>query len=134
MNNQVIEQLSGRTNVMSLDYKVAALLCYAPIPLLCLIAPIVFLKTEPKSNKLVRFHAVQSLAIAVSSIAIGVANGVLMSLLVSVFGFGILAIATPASSLISLGFLGLMIYGMYCIWTEKEFKLPVLGDIAEKNS
>ena len=131
---EVETKLSGRTQVLALDYKIAALLCYAPIPFVCLIAPIVWLATEPKNNKQLRFHAVQALGIFVAALIFGVVNSVLTSVLVGILGVGILWLVGPAQGLISLAFLGLMIYAMYQIWNDKPFKLPVLGDIAEKNA
>src|SRR5215203_2007422 len=53
--------VSGKTQVLGLDFNVAAGLGYIPICALNLIAPILWLVTEPKTSKFVRFHAMQSL-------------------------------------------------------------------------
>lgn len=134
---QISEQntvLSGRTQVMALDYKLASILCYTPILLISIVAPIVWLKTEPKANKQLRFHAIQGLAISLTAIGIGVLNGILMGVLVSILGLGVINLWALGSNLLSLAFLAAMVYGIYCVATNKPFKLPVLGDIAEKNA
>src|SRR4030095_3091525 len=52
---------TGKTKVMNLDYNVAGMLCYLPLCRIHLIFSIVWLASEPKENRLLRFHALQSL-------------------------------------------------------------------------
>src|SRR5215471_17814780 len=53
----------GKTQTLGLDNNVAALLCYLPACLCCadLIFSILWLATEPKENRFLRFHALQGL-------------------------------------------------------------------------
>src|SRR5215470_10647083 len=56
---------TGKTKVMNLDYNVAGLLAYLPICCINLIFSIIWLATEPKENRLLRFHSLQSLILAI---------------------------------------------------------------------
>ncbi len=127
-------ELAGRTSVGDLDYKVASILCYVPFFLVGIISSIVWLKTEPKANRQLRFHAIQGLALAVTILAIAIANSIFMTLLVPLFGFEILKLSGLGGSLISLACLGACVYGIYSLWNGKDFRLPILGDFAEKNA
>lgn len=127
-------QLSGRTQFMALDYKLAAILCYTPILLCSIVAPIIWLKTEPRANRQLRFHAIQGLAISVAAIAFGIINSIVLGILFSIVGIGAAQVLSLGSSLLSLAFLGVMIYGIYCVAKDQPFRLPVLGDIAERNA
>lgn len=53
-------ELVGKTTTGNLDFNVAAALCYLPLSFLHLVAALVFFVSEPKENRFVRFHAVQS--------------------------------------------------------------------------
>jgi|688.fasta_scaffold854933_1 uncharacterized membrane protein len=125
---------NGKTNVLGLDYKVAAILCYTPILCASLIASIMFLKTEPKSNKQLRFHAIQGLGLSMAAIGLGVINSSLMGALSIALGYYAYSLLAMGSSLIFLAFIGLCVYAIYCVYNNQEFKLPILGDIAEKNA
>lgn len=124
--------MSGGKTALGLDTNVGALLCYLPVCLISLIYSIIVLVTE-KDNKFMRFHAFQSLIITVIYIVIMV--------VLQVVGTGI-AIATNSSilgllfSLVTLvvvvAFLAAMIYGCIKGYQGQKFKLPVVGDMAEK--
>lgn len=47
----------GKTKVLNMDQNVGALLCYLPICCINLIFAIIWLATEPRENKFLRFHA-----------------------------------------------------------------------------
>jgi len=123
-----------RTKVLGLEYKVAAALCYTPILLLSVVAPIVILKTEPKENKRLRFHAIQGMALSLAALALGVANSMLTSLLFSLFGFGAWQIFGSLSSLISLAVIGVFVYCIYSVCTNKDLRLPYVSEIADRNA
>lgn len=136
MNNEsaMRQESANRTKVLDLDHKVAAVLCYTPILLLSVIAPIVFLKTEPNTNKRLRFHAVQGLGLSIAAILLAVANSMMASLMFGLFGFGALQLVGSLSSLISLAFLAAAGYGIYCVCKDKEYRLPFLAEIADRNA
>ncbi len=106
----------GKTS-LDMDENVAGLLCYA----LGWVTGVVFLVIE-KENKFVRFHAVQAVA-------------TFLPLMVMAWVFALIP------------FIGLVICAIICMlgavlwlilmakaYQGERFKLPVVGDIAEKQS
>lgn len=127
-------QLDGKTQVLNLDYKTAALLCYLPICLINLVASLVFFQSEPKTNRFVRFHAMQSLVMTIAMMVAGIAvwTGSL------VLGF-IPFLGTMFSLLLNLVWLG--VCGVY-LWQSvrgiiaankgEMLHIPYAGQIAEE--
>jgi len=125
-------------------YNTAALLCYLPTCLCCanLIFSIIWLATEPKENRFVRFHALQGLllfgvnfviqiVLNIASIATRGAAEATGSGMLALGGGGIIGLL---SLVIGLAFLVIHIIGMIKASQGQFWKLPVIGDIAEKNS
>jgi uncharacterized membrane protein len=100
---------------LGLDENIEGLLCYV----LGWITGIVFLVLE-KENKFVRFHAMQSIATFLSLTVIG--------LLISWIPF-IGWVTTPLIGILSL-ILWLIL--MFKAYQGEMYKLPVVGDFAEK--
>ena len=99
---------------LGIEENIAGLLCYV----LGFITGIVFLVLE-KDNKFVRFHAMQSLATFVVLYAISIVVGMIAFI-------GILSILINILGLI------LWLLLMYKAFNGERFKLPVVGDFAEK--
>ena len=135
---------SGKTKTLGLDYNVAALLCYVPC-CINLIASILWLATEPKESKLVRFHSLQSLLL----IGVFVVGYVVLFIIGMVLGVGTATVApnSAAGAAASAGGLGIMliiwilylaaivgvsIMGMIKAYQGQIWKLPVIGNIADK--
>ena len=127
----------GKTKVLNLDYNVAGMLSYLPICCINLIFSIIWLASEPKENRLLRFHALQSLLLigvvfVVSvilwflTIAVAVTPGP-----GSTAGWGLLNLIQWAFGLVFLGISVLLCVKAY---QGQMWKLPIIGDIAEKNS
>jgi uncharacterized membrane protein len=126
----------GKTQTLGLDYNVAALLCYLPVCSINIIFSIIWLVTEPKQNRFVRFHALQGLLLAGAAIVLYIVIQVLAGVMVAASpfrgaGWSIIALLQGA---IGLGVLALSIIGMIKAYNNEMWKIPVLGDIAEKNS
>jgi uncharacterized membrane protein len=99
-----------------LQPNVAALLSY----LAGFITGIIFFVIE-KDNKFVRFHAMQSLILF---------GGLMVLQMVLVFTI-VLIILVP---ILNIGALILWVILMIKAYNGEQFKLPVIGDIAEKNA
>lgn len=127
-----MQNMSGGKTALGLDTNVGALLCYMPICLVSLIYSIIVIVSD-KDNKFVRFHAFQSLLISVIYIVLvivlqvvgaGIAialESAIISLLFSLLFFGVV-----------IAFLGIMIFGCIKGYQGQKFKLPIVGDMAEK--
>ncbi|HUK91704.1 MAG TPA: DUF4870 domain-containing protein [Blastocatellia bacterium] len=134
----------GKTKVLSLDYNVAAMLCYLPICCISIIVPILIVATEPKENKFVRFHALQSLFLTgvivvlfgilwVLSIVLAVGSSTAGSA-GSAAGAGIGLLILLVECVVGLVLLIVFIMGMLKAYKYEIWKLPVIGDLADKNS
>jgi uncharacterized membrane protein len=128
----------GKTKVLNLDYNVAGLLCYLPICCINLIASIIWLASEPKENRFLRFHALQSLMLIGLEIVIwivfaflGVGMMFSPSNAVGAAGSGLLSLVQIVIWLILLV---IHIVAMVKAYQGQFWKLPVIGDIAEKNA
>ena len=106
---------------------VAGALCY----LLGLVTGIIFLVIAPyNQNKFVRFHAFQSifahLAVIVLWIGYFIVAGI-MTFLTHGFGFFLYP-------LFGLLIFVLWLYLMYSAYNNRKVKLPVIGDLAERQA
>jgi uncharacterized membrane protein len=100
-----------------LQDNVAGLLCYLLIP------AIIFLVMEPYNrNRFIRFHAFQAIFLEIGWIIINAVLGML-----AFIGIFILPI-------LWLGFTILWIVCMIKAFQNQMFKLPLIGDIAEKQA
>lgn len=126
-----MQNMNGKT-ALGLDTNVGGMLTYLPLCGVSLIYSIIVLVTD-KTNKAVRFHAVQSLLLTavyvigiiavamVGGILVAVTNSGILGMLVSLLYFAVI-----------IGFLGLMIFGCIKAYQGSSYRLPVIGDMADK--
>lgn len=127
-----MQNTAGKT-ALGLDSNIGALLCYVNICLpIGFVYSIIVLVTD-KENKLPRFHAFQSLILTVVSIVIFVGLQIFATVI------AIAANSTIISLLFTLVFaaLGIGIFALIVISAIKAFqgnifKIPVIGDMADK--
>lgn len=113
-------QVAGMTD------NVAGALCY----LLGLITGVLFLVLAPYSqNRAVRFHAWQSILLNIAWIVVWIVLSIL-SFLMSVFSL----ILVPVFLVLPLAGLGLWLWIMWSVYSNKVVRLPVLADIADKQA
>ena len=112
-----------------LDGNIAAALSY----FFGLLSGALFFAIETES-RFVKFHAMQSMLASVAAIVIYIAYTVVwmvlwrlpfLGWLAGIFGFF-------GWALIALGFLGVWLYCMFRAFQGDRFKLPYLGEVAEK--
>jgi uncharacterized membrane protein len=102
----------------------AAACCY----LLFAVTGVVFLILPPyNQNRLIRFHAFQSVLVTVAWLVASTAIGILVSILGL---YGLYAL----TRLVGLGFFVLWIYLMFSAFQGKKIVLPVIGPIAERQA
>jgi uncharacterized membrane protein len=114
---------------------VAAMLTYLPLCLIGLVCAILFaFVLEPyKQDRLIRFHAWQSLALHVIFVAFWIGWTIISLVLTAILHF--LAILTvPVSMLVGLGALVLMVILMVKAYSGEKYKVPFVGDWAEKQA
>lgn len=89
-----------------------------------LVTGIIFLILAPyNQSKFVRFHAFQSIFLFVALSALGIVSGMVLHFL---FFF--------VAPLLLLGGLVLWLYMMYSAFNNQKVKLPIIGDLAEKQA
>ncbi|MBI4853455.1 MAG: DUF4870 domain-containing protein [Acidobacteria bacterium] len=138
-------QQPSKTQLLSLDFSLAGLLCYMPLFAINLIASVAFLATEPRTSFFLRFHAIQSVLLSLmatvftfiiviawfSTIAIGAAVGDDAG---AVF-IGLSFLATIGlSSILGLITLALHIVAMYKAYNNEVWEIPIIGKYARRFS
>ncbi|HEX8637070.1 MAG TPA: DUF4870 domain-containing protein [Pyrinomonadaceae bacterium] len=126
-----MQNMNGKT-ALGLDSNVGAMLCYMPVCGISLIYSIIVLVTD-KTNKTVRFHAFQSLLLTAAYIVGIIAVMLVGGMMIAVTGSGILgSLVGLVYMALILGFLILMILGCVKAYQNGSFRLPVIGDLADK--
>lgn len=98
------------------------------------ITGIIFLVLEPyKHDRFVRFHAMQSVMFSVAFIVFNIAWSIVWGILLSVSGY-LVFIDLPLRLLISLGAFGLWLFCMYQAYSHREFRIPIIGAFAAKQT
>ena len=107
---------------------IAGLLCYV----LGWISGLVFFLIE-KENKFVRFHALQSIIVFGALTVLQIAIGILIGLFTAIHVYFLTPILGFLYPILGLAGLVLWIILMVKAYQGQKFKLPIAGDIAEKN-
>jgi len=136
-----------RTQTLNLEYNVAGGLCYLPFLFIHIILPIIFISSEPKANKFVRFHAFQALFLAIAGIVGGVGGYILMMIgwaLVFILAaatqepavavFGVIVTIFFVVVLVAFALFMLISTLIACIkaFSGEMWKVPVIGRFANK--
>ncbi len=119
----------GQATSTGLDPQLAGLLCY----ILGIVTGVIFFLIE-KTNPVVRFHAAQSIVVSLAMFALAIGLGI-----VSVISVILGAISWTLGSLFSL-LMMLVWLGAFILWivlmikgySGEKWKLPVVGDWAER--
>jgi uncharacterized membrane protein len=114
-----------------LDENVVCALCY----LLTIITGVVFLVIEPyNKNRTVRFHAFQAIFFGIGSFAVNIVMMIITSIMRSILNYSLWFLPTILSLGVSLALFGLWLFLMFKAYNKESFKLPVIGDLAEKQA
>lgn len=116
----------GGTTSTGLDPQLAGLLCY----ILGLITGLIFYLIE-KTNQTVRFHAAQSIVFSIAWIVIWVVLGI-VGLVLGQISYALGNVFGIVSLLVWLGLFIVWIVLLVKGYSGEKWKLPVLGDIAER--
>jgi uncharacterized membrane protein len=97
-----------------------------------LITGIIFLVLEPyKRDRFVRFHAMQSILFCAAAIAFSIAWSIIWGILFSISG-SLIFIDVPLRLVISLGLFLFWLFVMYQAYSQREYRIPIIGAIAAK--
>jgi uncharacterized membrane protein len=119
-----------------LDENLAALLSYVA----GWISGLIFFLIE-KDSRLVRFHAMQSLLLNVAALVVGivfwivaVVSSLVVSYISGVLGFLVWVVMVLVGGALGIGLFVAAIISLIKAYQGQYFKLPVIGDYAEKFS
>ena len=113
-----------KTALGGLDANLAAALGY-PIGIIALI--MVFIE---KQNRFARFHALQSLLLIVTWIVVAIGFAIVIGILSAISEMlGFIGLLFP---LLWLLWFGTLLFSAYKAYQGEWFKLPIIGDMAEK--
>jgi uncharacterized membrane protein len=128
-----MQNMSGGKSALGLDANVVAMLCY--VANLCcylgLILSIITVVTD-KTNKLARFHAFQSILLSAIGLVIGIVLNVLNGVAIAANSGALSMLVGLIGLVVGLGFLIAVIYTAIKAYQGDIFKLPILGDLADK--
>jgi uncharacterized membrane protein len=129
-----MQNMSGGKTALGLDNNVGALVCYVGniICALGLIYSIIVLVTD-KTNKLPRFHAMQSILLTAASFVIIVVLEIFGTVVTVVTRSSILGLLVWLFvMLVCLGMFVAVVFAAIKAYQGQLFKLPVIGDMADK--
>ena len=121
---------TGKSALGGIDGNIAALIGYIfwPIAVVCIIMD--------KENKFVRFHAIQALAYNVAAVVVFICLVIVLTILSVMLAFARLGelsgILWLLYLLVVLVYLAGLIYAAVKAYGGAMFKLPVVGNMAEK--
>src|SRR5215471_4446258 len=119
---------STSVNAPGMATNLASALCYFPL------IAIIFLLIDPyKNDRAVRFHAWQSIALAVVLLILRIALGIVLSLFMSV-SYALGGMIAMVLMLFGLAELVLFIYLAVKAYNNQRIVLPVVGPFAEKQA
>lgn len=109
-----------------LDPKLAGMLCY----ILGIITGLIFFLIE-KSNGVVRFHAAQSIVFSGSVIVLWIVLAIL-GVIIATISWTLGNLYSLLTLIVWLGFFVLWVVLLIKGYSGEKWKLPILGDIAER--
>lgn len=122
-----------RTKTFDLDSNTAAFVCYIPVCPVNLVLCGIFIATEPKAHRYVRFHAMQSLVLGGAYFAFSILVYVL-TLMMAILPFlnFLMGILNLLSLIVTLAYVGISIKLMIDAKKGRMEKLMFVGDVAEQ--
>lgn len=113
---------------------IAGLLCYIPVFPVGLVISIVFLVVAPYNrDRFIRFHAFQSIFLTVACIAVSAALMIVGSIFSAIW-FVLAALMIPIWGIFWIGILVLVVVCMIKAVQNQMWKIPYIGDLAEKQA
>lgn len=121
--------MSNGEKTLNIEPNIGGLLCYAPCCIGLLIS--IGVAILEKKNRFMRFHAFQSLLVHGAAFAVFLALAIAQ--MVGAMIFGPLALVIwGVEVLVGVAVLALMIFLMMKAYANEEYKLPTLGEQANK--
>jgi uncharacterized membrane protein len=122
--------MSGGKTALGLDENVGGAISYINI---CLPIGLIYVLVTEKTNKVVRFHAFQSLLLLGAVIVLSVVIGIFAGIVGAVTGSGMLSgMIGMVSWLVSIGYLIASIIAAVKAYQNSTIRFPVISEMADK--
>lgn len=122
----------GKTMFFELQYNFAAALCYFPMGL-SILAPALWLYSEPRDNAYLRFHSIQALVLTGGMLIFWTVTGTISAIFDMIPLFGIFSMLVSLLSLFfSFGFVFISVKQMLAVYKGKRGRLPIVADFADR--
>ncbi len=131
-----MQNMNDSKTALGLDSNIGALLCYVANFIPCclplgLIYSIIVL-VQDKTNKLNRFHAFQSILLSAIGLVVGIIVYAFMIVGIVANSGVLVSLFSLIASLIGLAVIAAIIFCAIKAYQGEIFKLPILGDLADK--
>lgn len=123
----------GKTIFFDLSYNFAAAICYFPM-LLCVVAPALWLYSEPKENEYLRFHSVQALMLFAAMIVLQTLIGTVASMfkiLPGTMGIAFPILLRFVAAGVGFAWTLISLKQMLSVYKKREGRLFLLADQAD---
>ncbi|GIU82618.1 MAG: DUF4870 domain-containing protein [Acidobacteria bacterium] len=122
-------------SVFDLDANIVAMLCYL-LNFVCILGLVLSIITlvQDKTNKLARFHAWQSISLSVVFILLAILYLILSTLLISAGAYTLIMIISWLPMIVGLAAIALEIFLAVKAYQGEIYRLPIIGELADKNS
>lgn len=120
----------GKTS-MGLNTNVASLLCYLPVCCFNVVFSIIVIATE-KANKVMRFHAFQAILLAAAYMIVYLFFFASYIALIALRSELLGSLVNFAIYLIVVIYIAVSVFCCVKAYRGENFKLPVIGDFAER--
>ncbi|MBZ0189515.1 MAG: hypothetical protein K8F91_24930 [Candidatus Obscuribacterales bacterium] len=116
---------TGKTVTLELPYNMAAAACYA----LNGLAPVLWLVTEPKSNKMLRYHSIQALSLFALLVVVNVVLGTVIAIVswIPVVGSVIGLLLSLIQAVFAFAYLGISVPIIVGVYKGKPGRLPIIS-------
>lgn len=130
-DGQEQHQNTAPTTSTGMDPKIAGLLCY----LFGWISGLIFYLIE-KDDKTIRFHAMQSILLNIAIFVLWIGISIVLGIFGLIPGVNIVIaiLALPVYFVLWIGTIVVWILLMVRAYQGEMWKLPIIGDIAERNA
>jgi len=127
-----MQNTNGKT-ALGLDNNIGALICYLGnlVCALGLIYSIILLVTD-KTNKLPRFHAFQSILLSAVGIIIAMVFGMIFGVAAAARSGILSGLGGLLYMVVGLAVFAAMVFAAIKAYQGQIFKLPIIGDLADK--
>jgi uncharacterized membrane protein len=122
----------GKTSFFDLQYNFAAALCYFPLGL-SILAPALWLYSEPRDNEYIRFHSIQALIMTGAVFIFLTITGTISNILNFIPFLGIFSmLVSLLGGFVTFAYMFMCVKQMLAVYQGKRGRLPLISELADQ--